>query len=126
MAKKSSKTNTILTGDAGRKLVVTLDRKGDDKFITYAALLAPTGETNAKGKAKLARQRGASGEHKTEAEAIKATDALVKAALAGGWSPSKSKVTTKVDAFDAAHLPSPRLVPVIPGTGQPVAKSSKK
>lgn len=124
---KSTRTNTILVGEAGRKLIITVDRKANDKILTYAALLAPTGEKNAKGKAKLARTRGASGFHTTEAEAAKATDELVKKALAGGWQPSTKKIgAPKVDAFDMQHLPSPRLVPVIPGTGQPVAKTGRK
>jgi len=123
---KSTKLNTTLVGELGRKLIITLDTK-DGKFVTYATFIAPTGEKNAKGKNKVARQHGATQEHKTNADAVKTTDDLVKRALAGGWSP-KSKRAPKGDAFDVNHIPSPRLVPVTPGQNMPVAKpiSNKK
>jgi hypothetical protein len=94
--------STVLIDGSGSRLAVRLEKRKDG-FKVMALHITGTGK-------KRAVTRGATSAHSAEAEAKKAQEAIVEAALKSGWAKTTPRggFESKPDAFTLASLPKPK------------------
>jgi hypothetical protein len=108
-ASKKNKTTLRFTGSNGDLQVVS-KTIAPGNIQTYVVHTRQTSELTSKGKAKKARQRGASEMHKDEASAKSTIDKIVAAAVKMGWVQKTKTVRVKSDQFTLASLPAANSV----------------
>jgi hypothetical protein len=94
--------STVLIDGSGSRLAVRLEKRKDG-FKVLALHVTGTGK-------KKAVTRGATSTHAAEADAKKAQETIVEAALKSGWAKTTPRggFESKPDAFTLASLPKPK------------------